>query len=127
MHFGLLGIVFFYLGCVIYLQHSKGSFIKYFKPSFMSFALNIWMILSSSHGLLQHRNHTYAGFCSNCEPLASTPKQEKYIFGLPQLEYKGCVFFKYGLKAGPTKCRVILEWSQPTKRGELWFLLSMAN
>ena len=35
---GSLSIVLFYLGCTVHLKHSKGSYIRYFEPIWMSFA-----------------------------------------------------------------------------------------
>ena len=50
----------------------------------MLFALYIWMIFLSSHGLLLHTNSTY-GFCGNFKPLAYMLRQKNVYLNLQSL------------------------------------------
>ena len=69
-----LSIVFFYLSYIIYQKHSKDSCIRYFEPIQISFALCIWMMFLSSHGLLPYIKSTSTGFNSNQKSLDCMPK-----------------------------------------------------
>ena len=69
-----LSIVFFHLGYVIQPQQSKGLFIRYFKPIWMSLSLCIQIMFSFFHSQLLYMNSTSTRFCSNCKLVAYIPK-----------------------------------------------------
>ena len=107
-------------------KYSKGSCIRYFELTWMFFPQCIKKIFIFLLVCYYIQTAPLLGFRIITNRYL-TSQNEKFAFGLPELEYLGHFVFTDGLKAELAKYKAILEWPQPTNLGELQSFHSIAN